>query len=195
MGKSCRDWHWGDAVPLSHLAPSGIIPCVPFPSHLPVLLYHPWMHPKTSFPKGSKQLESRERQRNKPQGPHRGLRAPKRHVASMPHLGGDASFVVLSHGEHPAFKLLMLSLAKAEKPQIALETSCCDGCTYFSWLPKNRAWCGEPQPCQTSPCNLSHSERDREHPIYPPTLSQAPKAAPRGVGACDHQSCSETLWG
>lgn len=51
---------------------------------------------------------------------------------------------MLSHGEHPASKLLMLSLTEAVKPQIALETSCCDGCTYFSQLPKNRAWRGEP---------------------------------------------------
>lgn len=50
------------------------------------------------------------------------------------HLGSNASLAVLSHGEHPASKLLMLSLAEAVKPQIALETSCCDGCTSPSFL-------------------------------------------------------------
>lgn len=50
------------------------------------------------------------------------------------HLGSNASLAVLSHREHPASKLLMLSLAEAVKPQIALETSCCDGCTSPSFL-------------------------------------------------------------
>lgn len=34
----------------------------------------------------------------------------------------------------------MRSLRAAVKPQKALETSCCDGCTSLSQLPKNRGW-------------------------------------------------------
>lgn len=78
----------------------------------------------------------------------------KGHVAFMPHLGDNASLAVLSHREHLTSKLLMLSFAVAAKPQMALETSCCEGCTYFSQLSKNRAQCGEdhgPGPAKQAP--------------------------------------------
>lgn len=82
------------------------------------------------------------------------MESPKGHVAFMPHLGDNASLAVLSRREHLASELLMLSFAVAAKPQMALETSCCEGCTYFSQLPKNRAQCGEahgPGPAKQAP--------------------------------------------
>lgn len=84
----------------------------------------------------------------------RRMEGPEGHVVFMPHLGDNASLAVLSHREHLASKLLMLSFAEAAKPQMALETSCCEGCTYFSQLPKNRAQCGEahsPGPAKQAP--------------------------------------------
>lgn len=101
----------------------------------------------------------------------RRMEGPEGHVVFMPHLGDNASLAVLSHREHLASKLLMLSFAEAAKPQMALETSCCEGCTYFSQLPKNRAQCGggsQPRPCQTSPSCLSHGGREQSTPCLPP---------------------------
>jgi len=123
----CRGWHWGAAVPLSHPAPRAIVPCAPFPpsllTSLPCSITHgrTWSQP---FPRGTRRVESGKQAPGDPTG----------HPALVPHLGCTSGRPCQLCCAEPrtAAKLLMLSCTKAVKPQMALETSCCDGCPYFS---------------------------------------------------------------
>lgn len=184
---------------MSSPVPRVTVPCALFPPY-PLISLPFWMihgcTPSQPFPQGPDVGgEQGTAKKQAPVTPQR-MEGPEGHVAFVPHLGDNASFAVLSHREHLASKLLMLSFAVVAKPQMALETSCCEGCTYFSQLPKNRAQCGEATaPALPNKPLLPESRRKgAEHPVPSPTLGQVPKAAlpARGAGACAHQNLSET---